>query len=340
MYVMTADYGAASQLEKIDMLDFADFVVLNKFEKRGAEDALRDVRKQVARNRKLFKTPPEELPVYPTIASQFNDAGVNTLFVALCARLHEQQGRLRPWKPQDVDPLGPPKRQAIIPGSRVRYLAEIAAGGRTAKRRAIEAAAAASRAHGFYRTLESLEGTALPAPLERYGDAALAAGGWPANAPGQYSSALDAIRAEGVAVAEWPKRRRRLRPTGSAIACGIAKCADRTTSRFRTSSCQVATPSFDDWGARLSFLMTENLRAYPYTGGIYPYRREDGPDACSRAGMPERTNQRFHYLADTRRRGCRPRSTRRRSTARTRTSGRTYTAASATPASPSPRSTT
>ncbi len=97
LYVMTADYGAASQLEKIDMLDFADFIVLNKFEKRGAEDALRDVRKQVARNRKLFKTPPESLPVFPTIASQFNDAGVNALFAALCAKLDGQWGRLKPW---------------------------------------------------------------------------------------------------------------------------------------------------------------------------------------------------------------------------------------------------
>ena len=105
MYVMTADYGAASQLEKIDMLDFADFIVLNKFEKRGAEDALRDVRKQVARNRKLFRTPPEELPVYPTIASQFNDAGVNALFGALCAKLHEQWGRLRPWRPEGLAPV-------------------------------------------------------------------------------------------------------------------------------------------------------------------------------------------------------------------------------------------
>ncbi|HKX58269.1 MAG TPA: cobalamin-dependent protein, partial [Steroidobacteraceae bacterium] len=111
MYVMTADYGAASQLEKIDMLDFADFIVLNKFEKRGAEDALRDVRKQVARNRKLFKTAPEDLPVFPTIASQFNDAGVNALFGALCARLHGQWGRLRAWQPAGLAPVGLPKRQ-------------------------------------------------------------------------------------------------------------------------------------------------------------------------------------------------------------------------------------
>jgi hypothetical protein len=148
---MTSDYGAASQLEKIDMLDFADFIVLNKFEKRGAEDALRDVRKQVMRNRKLFTTPPEELPVYPTIARQFNDAGVNALFIALCARLQEQGGRLRPWRPEGLAPIGMPRRQAIIPGERVRYLAEIAADGRDLHRAALTAAEAASRAHGLHR---------------------------------------------------------------------------------------------------------------------------------------------------------------------------------------------
>jgi methylmalonyl-CoA mutase len=146
VYVMTSEFGAPSQLEKIDMLDFADLIVLNKFEKRGAEDALRDVRKQVARNRKLFGVPPEQLPVYPTIASQFNDAGVNTLFAALCARLHERWGNVKAWQAEGLAPLGPPARQAIIPGERVRYLAEIADGGRRARRDADASAEAASRA--------------------------------------------------------------------------------------------------------------------------------------------------------------------------------------------------
>src|SRR5688500_6765621 len=209
MYVMTADYGAASQLEKIDMLDFADFIVLNKFEKRGAEDALRDVRKQVARNRKLFKTPPEQLPVFPTIASQFNDAGVNALFAALCARLQEQWGRLRPWQPEGLAPVGLPKRQAIIPGPRVRYLSEIATAGRAAKQAATEAAEAASRAHGLYRALAALGDAGLPAPLDRYGDAALADGDESAQKlRREYHLALDAIGTEGVALLkEWPARR-------------------------------------------------------------------------------------------------------------------------------------
>ncbi len=209
MYVMTADYGAASQLEKIDMLDFADFIVLNKFEKRGAEDALRDVRKQVARNRKLFKTPPEQLPVYPTIASQFNDAGVNTLFGALCARLQEQWGRLRPWQPENLTPVGPPTRQALIPGSRVRYLAEIARDGRGAQHTAMAGAEAAGRAHGLYRALAALGDADLPAPLERYGEAALSGSDETATRlRREYHAALDSVGTEGIALLrDWPARR-------------------------------------------------------------------------------------------------------------------------------------
>jgi methylmalonyl-CoA mutase len=304
LYVMTADYGAASQLEKIDMLDFADFVVLNKFEKRGAEDALRDVRKQVARNRKLFKTAPEALPVYPTIASQFNDAGVNALFAAVCARLHEEGGRIRPWQPEGLAPVGVPARQAIIPGARVRYLAEIAAGGRAAHQAALAKAAAAGRAHGIYRALQALGETDLPAPLERCPEAALAAGDASLRAlRSAYNAALDEIGPEGLALLrEWPARR-------------AAAAADEYSYRVRDREVRgpnyteslshlrlpkIAVPPHEDWGAQLAFLLTENLPgAYPYTGGIYPYRREDEDPTRMFAGegMPERTNRRFHYLA-------------------------------------------
>ncbi len=304
MYVMTAEYGAASQLEKIDMLDFADFIVLNKYEKRGAEDALRDVRKQVARNRKLFRTPPEELPVYPTIASQFNDAGVNALFAALCRRLHEQWGRLRPWQPEGIAPLGPPKRQAIIPGGRVRYLAEIAAAGRDAHGAAFAAADAASRAHGLHRALAALGDPALAAPLDRYADGALSdPDAALARLRRAYNAAIDAVGAEGIALLkDWPSRQQ-------------AATADEFSYRVRDREVRgpnyseslshlklpkIATPRHTDWGAQLAFLLTENLPgAYPYTGGIYPYRREDEDPTRMFAGegMPERTNRRFHYLA-------------------------------------------
>ncbi|MFZ2507272.1 MAG: methylmalonyl-CoA mutase family protein [Steroidobacteraceae bacterium] len=304
MYVMTSDYGAASQLEKIDMLDFADFIALNKFEKRGAEDALRDVRKQVARNRKLFKTPPQELPVYPTIASQFNDAGVNTLFAALCRKLDEQWGRLRTWQPQGLLPLGLPQRQAIIPGERVRYLADIAVLGRKSHQAALAAAQAASRAHGLHRALQSAADPALPAALERYPESALPEGdGTIRKLRRDYNAALDAIGAEGIALLRaWPERM-------AAATAGeyVYQVRDRevrganyTESLSHLKLPKIATPRYRDWGDLLAFLLTENLPgSYPYTAGIYPYRREDEDPTRMFAGegMPERTNRRFHYVA-------------------------------------------
>ena len=304
MYVMTSDYGAASQLEKIDMLDFADFIALNKFEKRGAEDALRDVRKQVARNRKLFKTPPEQLPVYPTIASQFNDAGVNTLFDAVCTRLHEQWGRLRTWQPQGLAPLGLPRRQAIIPGERVRYLAEIAAGGRKAHCSALAAAEAASRAHGLHRALAAAGDPSLPGALERYAEAALRdSDATLQKLRREYNAALDAVGAEGIALLKaWPGRNEAA--TADEYSYKVrdreVRGANYTESLSHVKLPKIATPRYRDWGDLLAWLMTENLPgSYPYTGGIYPYRREDEDPTRMFAGegMPERTNRRFHYVA-------------------------------------------
>ena len=135
LYVMTSEYGAASQLEKIDMLDFADLIVLNKFEKRGAEDALRDVRKQWKRNHTAFQTPDADVPVFPTIASRFNDPGVNRLFAAVCRKLEAKSGEGgRPWTVTDPGPTELVERHALIPASRTRYLAEITANGRRATR--------------------------------------------------------------------------------------------------------------------------------------------------------------------------------------------------------------
>src|SRR5688572_29173212 len=161
LYVMTAEYGAASLLEKIDMLDFADFVVLNKFEKRGAEDALRDVRKQWRRNHpdrsKLADT---DIPVFPTIASRFNDPGVNRLFDSLCVALERESGGNGRWIPQkgkaSSNPPGDPHaRDSLVPSARVRYLAEIAAQGREARHAADKRTAAARRAHGLYLSLQA-----------------------------------------------------------------------------------------------------------------------------------------------------------------------------------------
>src|SRR5690606_31262730 len=139
MYVMTSDFGAPSQLEKIDMLDFAELIVLNKYDKRGAEDALRDVRKQWKRNHVQFKVADEDVPVYPTIASQFNDPGITWMFANLCRLMREKLGTGNgeqgiggrcDWMPLVDTGLKEPRATVLIPGSRVRYLAEIAEQGR------------------------------------------------------------------------------------------------------------------------------------------------------------------------------------------------------------------
>src|SRR5690606_22809836 len=150
VYVMTSDYGAASQLEKIDMIDFAELIVLNKYDKRGAEDALRDVRKQWKRNRVAFQVADEDVPVYPTIASQFNDPGISWMFANLCRLLREKNRGPSQLPPEGDKAVGPerkvdsapgvtpqidtslrePRATVLIPGARVRYLAEIAEQGR------------------------------------------------------------------------------------------------------------------------------------------------------------------------------------------------------------------
>src|SRR6187401_1968148 len=180
VYVMTSEYGAASQLEKIDMLDFAELIALNKFEKRGAEDALRDVRKQWRRNHPAMKLPDAEIPVFPTIASRFNDPGVNRLFFALGDALDRESGESGRWSAQPGTPLADAptefrSRDPLLPAARVRYLAEIAGQGREARRVDDSRAAAAQRAHGLYLTLgqlgdKNLPAAFSPAPEEKTGD--------------------------------------------------------------------------------------------------------------------------------------------------------------------------
>ncbi|MGH8307712.1 MAG: methylmalonyl-CoA mutase family protein, partial [Gammaproteobacteria bacterium] len=181
-YVMTSDYGAASQLEKIDMLDYAELVVLNKFDRRGADDALRDVRKQWKRNRTAFKLPDEQVPVYPTIASQFNDPGITWMFVNLCRLLREKLG-LHPspsgrgiegegprcdFNPQVDTSIKEPRATVLIPGARVRYLAEISEQGRSINQKIDQQAEAAGRAQHYYEVLRDLHDPKLPKPLGLY----------------------------------------------------------------------------------------------------------------------------------------------------------------------------
>ncbi len=306
VYVMTSDYGAASQLEKIDMLDFADLIVLNKFDKRGAEDALRDIRKQWKRNHVAFDVGNDEVPVYPTIASQFNDPGISWMFAQLCRRVAEKLG-LDPaaWSPDLDTSVREPRSTAMIPGSRIRYLAEIAEQGREINRRSDTQAEVASRLQHLYESLKSIDDDALPAEFEPYAQDALTADGDRTLLVlrQRYQETLDELAPESIRLLrEWAGRKASV--TSETYSYEV-RGREITGDNYRESLShqkipKIAAPRYRDWGELLNFLSRENLPgAYPYTGGVYPYRRlgEDPTRMFAGEGTPERTNRRFHYLS-------------------------------------------
>ncbi len=308
VYVMTSEFGAASQLEKIDMLDLAELVVINKFDKQGADDALRDVRKQWRRNRAAFDLAEDEVPVFPTIASQFDDPGVTWMFVNLCRMLAPHAGEPQRFDP-GLDPaLREPRGNVLIPGTRVRYLAEIAEQGRGINARVEELAARAAEAQALYEALRALHDPALPAPLEPYPDADADGGegeGGSEHAALRraYDEALAALDPEAVGLLRgWDRRIEGI--TAETYSYQV-RGKEITGPNYReTLSRQqvpkIAPPRLDGWGDRLRFLMKENLPgSYPYTGGVFPYRRagEDPTRMFAGEGAPERTNRRFHYLS-------------------------------------------
>ena len=243
---------------------------------------------------------------FPTIASQFNDAGVNRLFAALCQRLEAEPVGGKSWKlaGHHIDEL--PRRDPVIPGERVRYLAEIAADGRNVRETIERQARAASRAQSLREALEALRDAALPKALEPFADADI-------NDASDASRA--ALRARVQPGARGSRHRRRRAPEALAGARagrdrrgvsipGPRARRSRGENYSETLSHQkipkIAVPKLHDWGDLLTFLMKENLPgAYPYTAGVYPYRREeeDPTRMFAGEGMPERTNRRFHYLA-------------------------------------------
>jgi methylmalonyl-CoA mutase len=329
MYVMTSDYGAASQLEKIDMLDFADLVVLNKYDRRGAEDALRDVRKQWRRNRVAFKLPDEQVPVYPTIASQFNDPGVTWMFANLCRLLRDKLHLpAEKWTPGVDTSLKEPRATVLIPGARVRYLAEIAEQGRGVNAQIGKLAEAANRAQSFWEALREIGDTKLHRELDLYEPADLqppaAVRRQVSDSEGEqsywegdeskvdrsllalrqrYNDAVKSLSSEAInLLREWPARLKSI--TDPHYLYEVRGKPVEGNNYVESMSHQqipkIAAPTLRSWGELLTFLMKENLPgAYPYTGGIYPYRRtgEDPLRMFAGEGTPERTNRRFHYLS-------------------------------------------
>jgi methylmalonyl-CoA mutase len=307
IYVMTSDFGAQSQLEKIDMLDYAELVVLNKFDKRAAEDALRDVRKQWKRNHLAFQATDEDIPVYPTIASQFNDPGVTWMFVNLCRLLREKLNLpAESWSP-DVDTrVKAPKATVLIPGQRSRYLSEISEQGRAINADIERQAEAASKAQNYYESLRALKDEHLPEPFARYVSFALREEHADRSLlllRQRYDSAIGELNEDAVQLLRgWPERKKGLRTEQHAYE---VRGREITGSNYRESLSRLQIPKIGmprdaDWGELLSFLMRENLPGYyPYTAGVFPYRRagEDPIRMFAGEGTPERTNRRFHLLA-------------------------------------------
>ncbi|WP_313916643.1 methylmalonyl-CoA mutase family protein [Tahibacter sp.] len=316
MYVMTSDFGAPSQLEKIDMLDYAELVVLNKFDKRGAEDALRDVRKQWKRNRVAFQMKDEDVPVFPTIASQFNDPGVSWMFVSLCRLLAAKMGIGNresgiaasdrcDFSPEIDTSLKEPRATVLIPGQRVRYLAEIAEQGRSINAAIESQAQIADRAQSYWQSLRDLDDAALPRALDLYAVEALAEGDDRSlkTLRQRYNDAVQSLSSEGLKLLRgWPARLKSVTDefTEYQVRDKTIRVGNYRDSLSHQKIPKIAAPNYRSWGELLVFLQKENLPGYyPYTGGVYPYRRtgEDPIRMFAGEGTPERTNRRFHYLS-------------------------------------------
>ena len=287
LYVMTAEFGAHTQLEKIEMLDVADLVVLNKFEKRGSEDALRAIRKQVRRNRNIFDAPDEDLPVIATVASQFADPGVDRLWQRLAALLEGRDAAtFHASEPTDEERRG----SGVIPPERVHYLSEIAAGVRDhhaaqddvgERLRLVQhlrSAAEQARSRKATATADDLDAQVE----EMMADEAL-----------QHAAAdLDAFRetAEAYRSGEYTYHVR-----------GKPFTVPTTTESLAHSAIpKVALPRTKDDGELYRYLARENLPgSFPYTAGVFPFKRQDELSARMFAGEgeAERTNRRFHYLS-------------------------------------------
>jgi methylmalonyl-CoA mutase len=284
MYVMTPEFGAASQLEKIDMLDFADVVAINKFERRGGTDALRDVSRQLLRNREAFGSSPENMPVFGTSAATFNDDGVTALYQHLTGQLGEHGLRLEPGALPKVQTRASTRFAQIIPPARVRYLAEIAETVRTYHADTEQQMAAAQRVQRVEQVLAELPDNMPVAELldrarsELSTENAALLADWPATAE-SYRGAEQVVRVRDREI-HTPLRRESL--SGSSIA-------------------RVALPRYTDHGELLRFLRSENLPGrFPFTAGVFAFKRDNEDPARMFAGEgdPFRTNQRFKVLSE------------------------------------------
>ena len=285
---MTPEYGAATQLEKIDMLDFADVIALNKFDKRGALDALRDVRKQYQRNHGLWDTPTDEMPVFGTIASQFNDPGMNRLYRAVLRMLEAKTGAT--FASHLETSASDSEKIYIIPPNRTRYLSEIAETNRAYDQRVREQAQIAEVAGAFAKLEAHYR-------AEKKDDSAVA------EFAKNKQTQLRRLDADSQAVLEnWDATLQNYRNPEYVYAVRGKEIRVQTHTKSLSGNLipKVALPRYTGWGDRLRWAMQENFPGqFPYTAGVFPFKREgeDPTRMFAGEGGPERTNRRFHYVS-------------------------------------------
>lgn len=290
LYVMTPEYGAATQLEKIDMLDFADVIALNKFDKRGALDAVRDVKKQFQRNHVLFDKDPDDMPVYGTIASQFNDPGVNSLYAKLIETINEKTGA--GFKSQLVAANEMSEKIFIIPPKRVRYLSEIADSNRGYDKWAKEQSGIAQKLYGISKTITTIQESEISDSDRLIKDL-----------EETYAKvALDFDPKLQIVIDEWDSVKESYANDiyTYLVRNKEIKVETKTISLSHQKISKVSLPKYEAWGDVLQWNLQENVPGkFPFTAGIYPFKRqgEDPTRMFAGEGGPERTNKRFHYLS-------------------------------------------
>jgi methylmalonyl-CoA mutase len=306
LYVMTPEFGAATQLEKIDMLDFADIVAINKFDKRGGLDAVRDVKKQYVRNHQLWEADPESLPVYGTIASQFNDPGMNTLYKAVMNKLVEKtEGKDLISKTTASGEMS--EKIFIIPPSRSRYLSEITENNRGYDQQVGEQTKVAQRLFGVYKTIESVLGQA-----PEMNEIGISTDGITIKEKDQVfidlllkefartKMDLDAYNWQHILTWEAKVKTYKDPFYVFKVRDKEIKIATHTESLSHTQVPKIALPKYTAWGDLLRWILQENVPGeFPYTSGLYPFKRtgEDPTRMFAGEGGPERTNKRFHYVS-------------------------------------------
>ena len=290
LYVMTPEYGAATQLEKIDMLDFADIIALNKFDKKGSLDALRDVKKQYQRNHQLFDKDPDLMPVFGTIASQFNDPGMNRLYKSIMEKLVEKTGANLNSDYHISEEMS--EKIYIIPPARIRYLSEISENNRNYDKWVSKQAEIADQLFGLKSSIETIKSSKMD-DKDRLVKALEEA---------YFTVNLDLDPRNKILLDTWEEKIAQYKNEYYIFKVRDKEIKIKTHSESLSHSQipKVAVPKFKGWGDILRWALQENFPGeFPYTAGIYPFKREgeDPTRMFAGEGGPERTNKRFHYVS-------------------------------------------